>query len=73
MDLWLETAEKEGREIPSPRAKALLAKLHESAARKKAGEAVPLPCSAEAMIRSCGASNSGTKPPFGQREAGWSG
>jgi len=30
IQLWLETAEKEGREIPSPRGKALLAELGES-------------------------------------------
>ena len=30
IQLWLETAEKEGREIPSPRGKALLAELAES-------------------------------------------
>ncbi len=30
IELWLETAEKEGREIPSPRGKALLAELAES-------------------------------------------
>jgi predicted RNase H-like HicB family nuclease len=34
MGLWLETAEKEGREIPSPRGKALLAELHEIAASR---------------------------------------
>ncbi len=34
IQLWLETAEKEGRDIPSPLGKALLAEL---AARKKAG------------------------------------
>jgi len=30
MELWLETAEREGREVPSPRGKALLAQLTES-------------------------------------------
>lgn len=30
MELWLETAEREGREVPSPRGKALLAQLAES-------------------------------------------
>ena len=34
IELWLETAEKEGREIPSPRGKALLAEL---ATRQTAG------------------------------------
>ncbi len=34
IELWLETAEKEGREIPSPRGKALLAEL---AASRTAG------------------------------------
>ncbi len=37
IELWLETALKEGREIPSPLGKALLAELHELAARQTAG------------------------------------
>lgn len=37
MELWLETAEKEGREAPEPLGKALLAELHEIALRQTAG------------------------------------
>lgn len=35
--LWLETAEKEGRKVPEPLGRALLAELHEFAAQKAAG------------------------------------
>jgi len=37
MELWLETARKEGRDAPVPLGKALLAELHEIAARQTAG------------------------------------
>jgi len=37
MELWLETAKKESREVPEPLGKALLAELHEIADRQTAG------------------------------------
>ncbi len=37
MELWLDTAKKEGREAPEPLGKALLAELHEIAARQTVG------------------------------------
>lgn len=37
MELWLETAKKEGRDVPEPLGKALHSELHEIAARQTAG------------------------------------